>query len=90
MDVMVLSARSRRNPQGKQVTSLYLTMTTTPALSILVRIPTDAPGYDWDQWELDGKTIPQSELFFTGNCVCYQGRCFVDDGSMIEFEEWLF
>jgi hypothetical protein len=68
-----------------------MTMTTTNiALSTLIRIPTDAPGYDWDQWELDGETISQGDLTFDESCVLYQGRCFVDDGSMIQFDELLF
>ena len=65
-------------------------MKTTPALSTIIRIPTGAPGYDWDQWELDGEAVSQDKLTFSDGCVLYQGRCFVDDGSMIQFNEILF
>ena len=65
--------------------------TTSIALSTLVRIMSPFPGYEPDGWELDGQTtIAESELEFYGNCVIYQGRCFVDDGSTLVFKEWLF
>ncbi len=78
-----------RNNQSRRVRRPHLTMD-TQALSILTRIPNDDTMCP-ELWELDGKTtVLQSELTFHDECVCYKGRCFVDDGSMIDYVEILF
>ena len=69
---------------------------TTRILARITRIPTDAPGYDSDMWEIEdigemsARSIPEEDLTFHEGGLSYQCRFFMDDGSTITFEEYIF
>lgn len=69
---------------------------TTRILARITRIPTDAPGYDSDMWEIEeagamgAHSIREEDLTFHEGGVSYKGCFFIDDGSTITFEEYIF